>query len=94
VRGERLPRSARRGVRIADYAGCRPVSLHTFQRDALLRNRWRGPGDLVKVFRCTQDGETFIGHAEFDSRERVVLLSVVRRNHGEPQDDPTRSAHS
>jgi len=39
----------------------------------ILRNRWRGHGDKVKVFRRSQDGETFIGHAEFDRLKRVVL---------------------
>ena len=37
------------------------------------RNHWREPGDLVKVFQRTQDGEEFIGRAEFDPRERIVL---------------------
>jgi hypothetical protein len=37
------------------------------------RNRCRGPGDLLKVFRKTTDGEVFIGHVEYDPRERVVL---------------------
>jgi len=39
----------------------------------ILRKRWRGSGDLVKVFRRTLDGEVFMGHAEYDSRKRVVL---------------------
>ena len=38
-----------------------------------LRNCRRGPGDLVKVFRLSKKGETFIGHAQYDPRERVVL---------------------
>jgi hypothetical protein len=38
-----------------------------------LRNRWRGPGDLVKVFRKTQEGEVFIGYAQYDPRDRVAL---------------------
>jgi hypothetical protein len=38
-----------------------------------LRNHRRGPRDLVKVFRLSEEGETFIGHAQYDQRERVVL---------------------
>jgi hypothetical protein len=29
------------------------------------------PGDLLKVFRKTEDGEVFIGHLEHDTRERL-----------------------
>ena len=39
----------------------------------ILRNRWRGPDDLVKIFRKTPDGELFIGHVQFDPRTRELL---------------------
>ena len=48
------------------------VSGH-LSRFEMFRNHWREPGDLVKVFQRTQAGEEFIGHAEFDPRERIVL---------------------
>ena len=38
----------------------------------ILRNRC-GPGDLVKVFRRTENGEVFIGHATYNRIRGVAL---------------------